>query len=109
MTRNPGSIIACAVVMLLSTTTYIVRMAEGPAAAPHSKYIWNQMWVTLTQATTGYGESVKPEPACVPIHHLARASRACLCQRATWCRWCPPPGPGVELNVDRRRSGSRCR
>jgi hypothetical protein len=58
MTRNPGAIITCLVALLLSSTTYIVRIAEGPAAMPHSKYIWNQMWVTLTQATTGYGESV---------------------------------------------------
>ena len=32
---------------------------------PHSKYLWNQMWITFTQATTGYGESV-------PVTHIGR-------------------------------------
>jgi len=67
MTRNPGAIIMTIVALLLSSTTYIVRIAEGPAAMPHSKYMWNQLWVTLTQATTGYGESV-------PVTHIGRAA-----------------------------------
>jgi len=65
MTRNPRKMIGTFVLLLLSSCTYIVRIAEGPAAMPHSKYIWNQMWVAITQATTGYGESV-------PVTHIGR-------------------------------------
>jgi hypothetical protein len=59
MTRNPGFFIMTIVGILICSTTYLVRLAEGPAQQPHSKYVWNQMWVTFTQATTGYGESVR--------------------------------------------------
>ena len=49
MTRNPLKIILLMVALLLGSTTYIVRIAEGPAGQAHSKYLWNQMWVTFTQ------------------------------------------------------------
>ena len=67
MTRNPGVIIMIITSLLLGSATYIVRLAEGPAGMPHSRYIWNQMWVTFTQATTGYGESV-------PVTHIGRGA-----------------------------------
>jgi hypothetical protein len=59
MTRNPGFFILTIVGLLIISTTYLVRLSEGPARQPHSRYLWNQMWVTFTQATTGYGESVR--------------------------------------------------
>lgn len=77
MTRNPGFFILTIVGLLIISTTYLVRLSEGPARQPHSRYLWNQMWVTFTQATTGYGESVRwcmrnlHSLACQPRWHAA--------------------------------------
>jgi hypothetical protein len=42
MTRNPGLLIMMMVGLLLSSTTYIVRLAEGPAYMPHSQVCCTQ-------------------------------------------------------------------
>lgn len=53
--KYPVRVISCVVGVLYLSVCYLMRMTEGPAYQPHSDDWWDQMWITITQGTTGYG------------------------------------------------------
>jgi len=56
MAASPAIILLFCVTLLHGSTSYLVRIAEGPAGLPHSKYYWDQIWLIITQASTGEGK-----------------------------------------------------
>ena len=57
--RNPGLIIMLAWLVLICTCAVVIRVSESTAGVDSSPYVWDQLWLVITTATTtGYGDLV---------------------------------------------------
>lgn len=53
VSKYPVSVIASSTFLTFFSMSYLIRITEGPAYQPHSDDWWDQMWITITQGTTG--------------------------------------------------------